>query len=267
MLFLPPIGAAKQQPTPTAQAADSISVFLSSFCTIGIRYTHARTHTKECSQGNTDAQIPTGAQCMYLQRTPARNTQPMHLVMETKVTRCLQMRHCQREAAAVSFRSRWDHMYERGEVGGHNWKARSDVEIMEWDVCTEAKAAQIDVLLWRFAEQHQTKMIHLSQLQKWMPWITNVNDIGNEETLTCAFIPCFPQRALPLAVKVKKNKDRNMCECDRVSVEVTFHLCSWRTSSLLAKAHKNQTSEDWASANTALVPRQTELTFSLIDKV
>lgn len=33
-LDLPPIGAAKQQPTPTAQAADSISVFLSSFCQI-----------------------------------------------------------------------------------------------------------------------------------------------------------------------------------------------------------------------------------------
>lgn len=29
---LPPMGAAKQQPTPTAQAAASISMFLASFC-------------------------------------------------------------------------------------------------------------------------------------------------------------------------------------------------------------------------------------------
>lgn len=34
----PPIGAAKQQPTPTAQAAASISMFLDSFC-------NTRTHT------------------------------------------------------------------------------------------------------------------------------------------------------------------------------------------------------------------------------
>lgn len=36
----PPIGAAKQQPTPTAQAAASISMFLDSFCN-----THTYTHT------------------------------------------------------------------------------------------------------------------------------------------------------------------------------------------------------------------------------
>ncbi|TNN38056.1 hypothetical protein EYF80_051771 [Liparis tanakae] len=34
-------GAAKQQPTPTAQAADSISVFLSSFCSTGVTHTHS----------------------------------------------------------------------------------------------------------------------------------------------------------------------------------------------------------------------------------
>lgn len=31
-MTLPPMGAAKQQPTPTAQAAASISMFLASFC-------------------------------------------------------------------------------------------------------------------------------------------------------------------------------------------------------------------------------------------
>lgn len=42
-VVLPPIGAAKQQPTPTAQAADSISVFLSSFWQTRIRGTPNRT--------------------------------------------------------------------------------------------------------------------------------------------------------------------------------------------------------------------------------
>lgn len=41
-VVLPPIGAAKQQPTPTAQAADSISVFLSSFWQTRIRGTPNR---------------------------------------------------------------------------------------------------------------------------------------------------------------------------------------------------------------------------------
>lgn len=49
---LPPIGAAKQQPTPTAQAADSISVFLNSFCPTRVRYTHIPIHAEQCIQAN-----------------------------------------------------------------------------------------------------------------------------------------------------------------------------------------------------------------------
>lgn len=55
-VILPPIGAAKQQPTPTAQAADSISVFRSSFCPTRIRYTHTRTTTKQCIHRYTHTQ-------------------------------------------------------------------------------------------------------------------------------------------------------------------------------------------------------------------
>lgn len=93
-VILPPIGAAKQQPTPTAQAADNISVFRSSFCPIRIRYTHTYNHKA----------IQRGAQCEYMQWP--KNKCVSH--EKTKVTSCVQMFHC--EAAAVSLQLMRLHM-------------------------------------------------------------------------------------------------------------------------------------------------------------
>lgn len=87
MWFLPPMGAAKQQPTPTAQAADSISVFLSSFCPTRIRDTrgraraHARTHTQSHAFKEIHKQIPTGT-CMCKGRRHTTDT--MHFSWKTK---------------------------------------------------------------------------------------------------------------------------------------------------------------------------------------
>lgn len=52
---------------------------------------------------------------------------------------------------------------------------------------------------------------HQSITREWTAWIINVDGTGNKEAIwTRALVPCFPQRPLPLAVKVER--DRSMCE-------------------------------------------------------
>lgn len=76
--------------------------------------------------------------------------------------------------------------------------------------------------------------INLSRLQKWTAWIIHVDEIGNKRNyLTRAFIPCFPQRALPLAVKVEKTEI--WVSATRPDAEV---FISWKTSNLLSSPHK-----------------------------
>lgn len=88
------------------------------------------------------------------------------------------------------------------------------------------------------------KAINLSRLLKWTAWIFNVDGIGNKETLACAFIPCFPQRALPLAVKVGGKKDRNMCECDLCKCRGYLLFLLLEDIQLIIQTTQNQTSRE-----------------------
>lgn len=92
----------------------------------------------------------------------------------------------------------------------------------EWHVCVEAKAAQIDASRRQVRRTESNgadkwKSINLSLLLKWPAWVIDADGMGNKETICRVhFVPCFPQRALPLGVKVGwgGQRDRNMCECN-----------------------------------------------------
>lgn len=107
---LPPIGAAKQQPTPTAQAADSISVFLNSFCP-RVRYTHIPIHAEQCIQANTHT----------------FKSQEVHAYLQMPQT-YIQNQFCFTNAAVwlqsccVCAHSMRLLIYDWSLMGGYNWK-------------------------------------------------------------------------------------------------------------------------------------------------
>lgn len=107
---LPPIGAAKQQPTPTAQAADSISVFLNSFCPTRVRYTHIPIHAEQCIQANTHT-FKSQEVHVYLQmpQTYIQN----QFILQTQQFDC---------KAAVCTHSTRLLIYDWSLMGGYNWK-------------------------------------------------------------------------------------------------------------------------------------------------
>lgn len=104
---LPPIGAAKQQPTPTAQAADSISVFLNSFCPTRVRYTHIPIHAEQCIQANTHT-FKSQEVHVYLQMP-----QTYIHILQTQQFDC---------KAAVCTHSTRLLIYDWSLMGGYNWK-------------------------------------------------------------------------------------------------------------------------------------------------
>ncbi len=129
------------------------------------------------------------------------------------------------------------------------------VEIMEWDVCIEAKAAQINASLRRFTEQNQTARtngkasISLSfwdgqhGLLMWMGLAVKKLSDSCIHTL-------LPSKGSSFSSESEERKKTEICvSATCASVDVTFYFCSWKTSNLLSKPHKNQTSREWGSAN------------------
>lgn len=90
--------------------------------------------------------------------------------------------------------------------------------------------------------QNGKASIYLSST-KCTAWIMNVEGTGNKETLTCAFIPCFPQRALPLAVKVGET-DRSVCECDLRGSRGYLLFTLLEDVQLIIRTAQNQTSRE-----------------------
>lgn len=213
-------------------------------------YTHTyramifrQTHTP--TQSHT--QIPTGARYMCVQMPQTHNKCFHHEKSNTPPAyKCNSFAV---KLLLLSLYIQWDYMYERGDMGGHDWKKIQDWELKSWDVCKEAKAAQIDASLRRFTEQSQTVQTNGKASIHFSFWngqhgLLMMMELEIKELSGSCNHTLLPSKGSSFSSE-SRERDKNMCEWDFLeSVEVTFYFCSWKTSSLLFAPHKIKQAEN-----------------------
>lgn len=125
------------------------------------------------------------------------------------------------------------------------------VEIMEWDVCIEAKAAQIDASLWRFTEQTQTARTKWKKASIYLSFWNGQHgllmsmELAIKKLSDSCIRTLLPSKGSSFSSEGEKKKKTDICvSAVCVSVEVTLCFCSWKTSSSLSKPHKIKQAEN-----------------------
>ncbi len=234
-------------------------------------HTHQHTESHAFKQTHTHTQIPTGGQYMYVQM-PQTYTHTIH-------NKCIS--HEKPNSPTVykcnSFTVKLLlYLFTFSEatcMSGGIWEAVIEnqglsIEIMEWDVGVEAKAAQIDASLRRFTEQNQTAQtngmasIHFSFWNGQHGLLMSMELAIKKLSDSCSHT-LLPSKGSSFSSESEK-RDRNMCEWAFFGYLLVLLL---EDIQLIIQTTQNQTSREWASANTVLIPQWTKLTFSQIDYV
>lgn len=129
------------------------------------------------------------------------------------------------------------------------------VEFMEWDVSIEAKAAQIDASLWRFTEQNQTAhtngkaSIYLS-FWNGQHGLLMLMELAIKKLSDSCIHTLLPSNGSSFSNEgEKKQKNRNMCECNLCECRGYLLFLLLEDIQLIIQTTYNQTSREWASAN------------------
>lgn len=165
---------------------------------------------------------------------------------------------CQAAAALSSTVKSCVCVYVRVRVcaRGGSWQAISDCVSHSWNEMFAQKPGQQDRSMSHCDGPLDTirqngKASIYCKPRRWTAWIIHVDGI---EWRLCAFIPCCPQRALPLAVKVggtharththKEKQTETGVSAIGVSVQVTSSVSSHRNTSDLSSQSRNEIKQD-----------------------